>query len=468
MARINSTNASEHSYPVYGRQFKSYRWYKPILVFILFAIIYLILGMILTFAVAAVSGVGLGGVTGETATNIFSDSYDDMDLANTWQNVVSLGSVALMIPALWLASKIVRDRPFSSYSSSRGGWSSKVFWRVFPIAFLCISAPILVDNLLIEHRLDDFQMKFTIGSLVVLTILGPLQCIAEEYAFRALLMQTFGSWFRIPVIAVILQSVVFVTMHPYDTLGKVEIFTKEEQKAENIRKILLAMSDDIRVIIIKLSDRLHNMRTLNFCSETKRRTIAHETMNIYSPIAHRLGISSIQNELEDLAFRYLDPFAYDEIEKQMALRKDARENLVREIVQTIRQRLAKDFDPVPCVEGRVKSNYGIYKKVFRDGKEIDQIYDRYAVRVIVNTVTECYSVLGIIHDMYRPIPARFKDYISTPKPNMYQSLHTTVIGRQAIPIEVQIRTWEMHQMAEYGIASHWKYKEGIKIGRAHV
>ena len=224
MARINSTNASEHSYPVYGRQFKSYRWYKPILVFILFAIIYLILGMILTFAVAAVSGVGLGGVTGETATNIFSDSYDDMDLANTWQNVVSLGSVALMIPALWLASKIVRDRPFSSYSSSRGGWSSKVFWRVFPIAFLCISAPILVDNLLIEHRLDDFQMKFTIGSLVVLTILGPLQCIAEEYAFRGLLMQTFGSWLRVPVIAVILQSVVFVTMHPYDTLGKVEIF----------------------------------------------------------------------------------------------------------------------------------------------------------------------------------------------------------------------------------------------------
>ena len=224
MARINSTNAAEHSYPIYGRQFKSYRWYKPILVFIVAAVIYLILGMILTFVVAGASGVGLNGVTGETASNIFSDSYDDMDLANMWQNVVSLGSVALMIPALWLATKIVRDRPFSSYSSSRGGWSSKVFWKVFPVAFLCISAPIIVDNLFIEHRIDDFQMKFTIGSLVVLTILGPLQCIAEEYVFRGLLMQTIGSWFRIPVIAVILQSLVFVSMHPYDTLGKVEIF----------------------------------------------------------------------------------------------------------------------------------------------------------------------------------------------------------------------------------------------------
>ena len=299
--------------------------------------------------------------------------------------------------------------------------------------------PVAVAYILLELGMDTD----TICAALLHDVVEDTPCTLEE------LHKQFGS-----DVAMLVNGVT--------KLGKVEIFTKEEQKAENIRKILLAMSDDIRVIIIKLSDRLHNMRTLNFCSETKRRTIAHETMNIYSPIAHRLGISSIQNELEDLAFRYLDPFAYDEIEKQMALRKDARENLVREIVQTIKERLAKDFDPVPCVEGRVKSNYGIYKKVFRDGKEIDQIYDRYAVRVIVNTVTECYSVLGIIHDMYRPIPARFKDYISTPKPNMYQSLHTTVIGRQAIPFEVQIRTWEMHQMAEYGIASHWKYKEGIK------
>ena len=248
-------------------------------------------------------------------------------------------------------------------------------------------------------------------------------------------------------------------------LGKVEIFTKEEQKAENIRKILLAMSEDIRVIIIKLSDRLHNMRTLKYCREEKRRTIAHETMNIYAPIARRLGISSIKDEMEDLAFFYLDPFAYMEIEEQMKLRKADRESLVETIKEKIRDRLEREhFEPLPQIDGRVKSNYGIYKKTYRDGKDIDQIYDRYAVRIIVNTIPECYNVLGIIHDMFRPIPNRFKDYISTPKPNMYQSLHTTVIGREGIPFEVQIRTWEMHRMAEYGIAAHWKYKEGIQNG----
>ncbi|MBR6102867.1 MAG: bifunctional (p)ppGpp synthetase/guanosine-3',5'-bis(diphosphate) 3'-pyrophosphohydrolase [Ruminococcus sp.] len=245
-------------------------------------------------------------------------------------------------------------------------------------------------------------------------------------------------------------------------LEKVEIFTKDEQKAENIRKILLAMSEDIRVIIIKLADRLHNMRTLNYCRDEKRRVIAHETMNIYAPIAHRLGIRSIKDELEDLAFYYLDPYAYSEIERQMKLRKEARGKLIDDIKYKIETRLANEFDPVPLIEGRVKSNYGIYKKVFRDGKEIDQIYDRYAVRIIVNTVTECYNVLGIIHDMFKPIPNRFKDYISTPKPNMYQSLHTTVIGRQGIPFEVQIRTYDMHKTAEYGIAAHWKYKEGVR------
>lgn len=245
-------------------------------------------------------------------------------------------------------------------------------------------------------------------------------------------------------------------------LGKVEIFTKEEQKAENIRKILLAMSEDIRVIIIKLADRLHNMRTLNFCRDAKRRTIAHETMNIYAPIAHRLGIRSIKDELEDLAFFYLDPFAHEDIEQQMNMRKESREQLVESIKNRITERLSKEYDPAPAISGRVKSNYGIYKKVYRDGKDLEQIYDRYAVRIIVNTVTECYNVLGIIHDMFKPIPNRFKDYISTPKQNMYQSLHTTVIGREGIPFEVQIRTWEMHKIAEFGIAAHWKYKEGVK------
>ncbi len=245
-------------------------------------------------------------------------------------------------------------------------------------------------------------------------------------------------------------------------LGEVEIFTKDEQKAENIRKILLAMSEDIRVIIIKLADRLHNMRTLNFCRDEKRRTIARETMNIYAPIAHRLGIRSIKDELEDLSFFYLDPFAHEEIEAMMAMRREGREQLVERIKLKIAERLAHEFDPAPTVSGRVKSNYGIYKKVYRDGKDIEEIYDKYAVRIIVNTVNECYNVLGIIHDMFKPIPNRFKDYISTPKQNMYQSLHTTVIGREGIPFEVQIRTWDMHRLAEFGIAAHWKYKEGVK------
>ena len=302
-----------------------------------------------------------------------------------------------------------------------------------------ITHPLTVAYILLELGMDTD----TICAALLHDVVEDTDCTLEQ------LQKQFGS-----DVSMLVDGVT--------KLKKVETFTKDEQKAENIRKILLAMSEDIRVIIIKLADRLHNMRTLNFCRDEKRRTIALETMNIYAPIAHRLGINSIKDELEDLAFYYLDPFAYEEIDRQMALRKEAREQLIEKIKQNISERLAKDFDPVPQIDGRVKSNYGIYKKVYRDNKDIDQIYDRYAVRVIVNTVTECYSVLGIIHDMYHPIPNRFKDYISTPKPNMYQSLHTTVIGREGIAFEVQIRTWEMHRTAEYGIAAHWKYKEGIK------
>ena len=305
-----------------------------------------------------------------------------------------------------------------------------------------ISHPLSVAYILLELGMDTD----TICAALLHDVVEDTECTLQE------LEKQFGS-----DVAMLVNGVT--------KLGKVEIFTKEEQKAENIRKILLAMSEDIRVIIIKLADRLHNMRTLKYCREEKRRTIAHETMNIYAPIAHRLGISSIKDEIEDLAFYYLDPYAYMEIEEQMKLRKDDRENLIENIKKKIHERLEKEnFDPLPQIDGRVKSNYGIYKKVYRDGKDIDQIYDRYAVRIIVNTIPECYNVLGIIHDMFRPIPNRFKDYISTPKPNMYQSLHTTVIGREGIPFEVQIRTWEMHRMAEYGIAAHWKYKEGIKGG----
>ncbi len=245
-------------------------------------------------------------------------------------------------------------------------------------------------------------------------------------------------------------------------LGKIPLFTKEEQQAENVRKILLAMSQDIRVIIIKLCDRLHNMRTLHYRPAAKQRNTALETMNIYAPIAHRLGMKAIKDEIEDLAFHYLDPYAYDEIEQMLQKRSDEREAFIESIKHQIAERF-KDagFEHEPQIDGRVKSVYGIYKKAFMQGKSFDEIYDKYAVRIIVDTVNECYNSLGIIHDMFRPIPNRFKDYIATPKANMYQSLHTTVIGREGIPFEVQIRTWEMHHTAEYGIAAHWKYKEGI-------
>lgn len=243
-------------------------------------------------------------------------------------------------------------------------------------------------------------------------------------------------------------------------LDKIKLASKEEQQAENIRKIFLSMAKDIRVIIIKLADRLHNMRTLGFRSGIKRRDVSLETMSIFVPLANRLGIRQLKEELEDISFSYLDPFAYAEIEQLLEKSRKEREEFIETIKARIKKRLAADFDPVPTVEGRVKTAYGIYKKVYEQGKTFDEIYDKYAVRVIVNTVTECYFVLGIMHDMFQPIPNRFKDYISTPKANMYQSLHTTVMGREGIPFEVQIRTWEMHHTAEFGIAAHWKYKEG--------
>ena len=246
-------------------------------------------------------------------------------------------------------------------------------------------------------------------------------------------------------------------------LNRIPIFDKEQQQAENVRKILLAMSHDIRVMIIKLADRIHNMRTLKFLPPEKQRRIALETMNVYAPIAHRLGIRTVKEELEDLSFYYLDSYAYSEIEHIMEIKKDEREKFIDSIKERIRKRLEKEhFAKEPIIEGRVKSIYGIYKKVYVNHKSMDEIYDKYAVRVIVSTVAECYMVLGIVHDMFRPLPNRFKDYISTPKSNMYQSLHTTVLGRESIPFEIQIRTWDMHVSAEYGIAAHWKYKEGIQ------
>lgn len=243
-------------------------------------------------------------------------------------------------------------------------------------------------------------------------------------------------------------------------IGLVPLVSKEEQQAENIRKILMAMSKDIRVIIIKLADRLHNMRTLAARPPEKQRKTSLETMNFYAPIAHRLGMSDVKEEMEDIAIHYLDPYGCKEVEEQIALHKEERDAFIDSIKKRIRERIS-DIKPEPIIEGRVKSIYSIYKKVYVKNKRFDEIYDIYAVRVIVQSVIECYNVLGVIHDMFRPIPYRFKDYIATPKPNRYQSLHTTVIAREGIPFEVQIRTVEMHNTAQYGVAAHWKYKAGI-------
>jgi GTP pyrophosphokinase len=243
-------------------------------------------------------------------------------------------------------------------------------------------------------------------------------------------------------------------------LGHIPYTSREEQQAENIRKMLLAMAKDIRVILIKLADRLHNMRTIDAMPPKKQLEKSFETMEVFAPIAHRLGIRTIKDELEDISLRHLDSVAYSEIEAALANGKEERVELLEHIKERITERLS-GLNMNVHIGGRVKSVYGMYRKMYLHGKSFDEIYDIYAVRVIVDTVNDCYNVLGIIHDMMKPIPGRFKDYISTPKPNMYQSLHTTVIGKEGIPFEVQIRTWEMQYTAEYGIAAHWKYKLGI-------
>ena len=243
-------------------------------------------------------------------------------------------------------------------------------------------------------------------------------------------------------------------------ISKIAYSDREEEQAENIRKMLIAMADDIRVIIIKLADRLHNMRTLEFQPPQKQLDKSLESMEVFAPIAHRLGIEAVKEELEDLSLRYLDPIAYAEIEQALADKSEDGLAFIDQIKEDIRQRVSQTIPDV-YIEGRVKSINGIYRKMFVQGRNFDEIFDVYAVRIIVDTVNDCYNVLGIIHDMLTPLPNRFKDYISTPKPNMYQSLHTTVIGRKGIPFEVQIRTWNMHYMAEYGIAAHWKYKLGL-------
>lgn len=243
-------------------------------------------------------------------------------------------------------------------------------------------------------------------------------------------------------------------------LTRVQYTSVEEQQMENMRKMLLAMAKDIRVILIKMADRLHNMRTMAYQSEEKQRIKSLETMEIYAPIAHRLGMQKIKWELEDLSLLYLDPEGYRAITDALEARMPTLEKFMDEMRTQIRERL--ELDGVHAtISSRIKHIYSIYRKMYAQKLDINGIFDLCAFRVIVDTIPDCYNVLGIIHDMYKPLPGRFKDYISTPKPNMYQSVHTTVIGSEGIPFEVQIRTWEMHHMAEYGVAAHWKYKQGM-------
>ncbi len=300
-----------------------------------------------------------------------------------------------------------------------------------------ISHPLAVATILVDLGMDNDTVIAAILHDVVEDTEIPLKTIQTEFG---------GD------VALLVDGVT--------KLGLIKFSSVEERQAENLRKMLLAMSKDVRVMLVKLCDRLHNMRTGDAWPEQKRRDKALETMEVYAPIAHRLGMSNVKEELEDRSLRYLDPVGYSEITAQLAKNGDENkfiENVVDKIESRIKEAKIKECS----IKSRVKSVYGIYRKMYMQDRTFEEIYDVYAVRIIVNTLSECYTALGLIHDMFHPIPSRFKDYISTPKQNMYRSLHTTVMGKEGVPFEVQIRTYEMDKTAEYGVAAHWKYKANL-------
>ena len=300
--------------------------------------------------------------------------------------------------------------------------------------------PLAVAEIVVEMGLDTDA------------ILGAMlhDCIEDTDASFDDIAQKFGH-----VTAELVEGVTKLT--------RANFSSSEEQQMENLRKMFMAMSKDIRVVLIKIADRLHNMRTMQYQSPAKQISKCRETMDIYAPLAHRLGMQKMKWELEDIALRYLDPYGYDDIMAYLSAHKEQDEAFMRSIQEKITQRL-EDMGIKNKTYGRIKHVYSIYRKMNAQDKSLEELYDIYAFRVVVDTIPDCYNVLGHIHDLFNLVPGRFKDYISTPKPNMYQSLHTTVIGRQGIPFEVQIRTWEMHETAEYGIAAHWKYKQGAGNG----
>ncbi len=301
--------------------------------------------------------------------------------------------------------------------------------------------PYVVHPLEVAHVLADMELDATA------IISGLLHdCIEDTEVTYSFIESEFGK-----DVADVVEGVT--------KLEKLSFSSLEDQQVENVRKMLLAMAQDVRVILIKLADRLHNMRTLKYMPVEKQLIKAKETLDVYAPLAHRLGISKIKWELEDLSLRFLDPVAYYEIVDGINQKKEERDECIAEFMETLEKRLEQMGIPFKMY-GRAKHFYSIFRKMYKQNKSLDEIYDLFAVRIIVDSVNDCYAALGMVHEMYTPIPGRIKDYIAMPKPNMYQSLHTTVMGPTGNPFEIQIRTWEMHEIAEKGVAAHWKYKEG--------